>query len=179
MTLHLMIDLETLGTGPDCVILQIAAVPFDLAGLRPKLHDFFLPRLDIDEQLKLGRKIEDGTLRWWATGHADKFGVIMSTRVTKTFYEALSELCAYIKRMNPDCIWSHGATFDIPILTHAFYQSGLEWPCKYNCFRDTRTLLWMKDISSFADLPETNENSHNALADANYQARCVSLLLGS
>lgn len=176
MTLHLMIDLETLGAGPDCVILQIAAVPFKEVGMLPAVDNFYIPSLSIAEQINLGRKLEDDTLRWWMSTDPEKLCVILNTKQC-CFVDALADFENYIHKLDPAFIWSHGATFDIPILTHAFKQFGLRWPVGYDCFRDTRTLLWMKKVRSFRDLPYTNCDPHDALGDAIYQAYCVQHLL--
>ena len=65
MTTHVMIDLETLGTTPDAVILSIGGVKFDPNGDR--IFDEFIYKLDIDEQQQRGRTTNEDTMSWWAT----------------------------------------------------------------------------------------------------------------
>ena len=53
MTTHAMIDLETLGTGPDCVVLTIGGVKFNPNDISEPWEEFYY-RFDVDEQLEKG-----------------------------------------------------------------------------------------------------------------------------
>ena len=64
MTTHAMIDIETLATSLEAVILSVGGVKFDPTQMKnPFLIDM---KLDIDEQTALSRDIDDGTMEWWA-----------------------------------------------------------------------------------------------------------------
>ena len=65
MTTHAMIDLETLGTGPDCVVLTIGGVKFNPNEVSNTYQEFYY-RFDVDEQLAKGRTTLQSTLDWWA-----------------------------------------------------------------------------------------------------------------
>jgi len=60
----LMIDIETVGTGPEACILTIAAQSFNPLGTG-YYPQYFYARIDPDSQP--GRNIEQGTIDWWAT----------------------------------------------------------------------------------------------------------------
>ena len=60
----LMIDIETVGTGPEACILTIAAQTFDPLGTGYHTQQFYA-RIDPDSQPD--RNIEQGTIEWWAT----------------------------------------------------------------------------------------------------------------
>ena len=65
MSTSVMLDLETLGTRPDCVILTLGAIKFDPFSEKepgPGIHF----RLDIEDQLAKGRTVDDSTIEWWA-----------------------------------------------------------------------------------------------------------------
>ena len=65
MTTHAMIDIETLGTEPDCVVLSVGAVKFDpYTSTEP--HAKTLWRPEIDAQTEVDRSVLDSTLEWWA-----------------------------------------------------------------------------------------------------------------
>ena len=65
MSTHAMIDIETLATTPEAVVLSVGGVKFNpYTNEEPHAHLEF--RLDIDEQTALGRDIDEGTLQWWA-----------------------------------------------------------------------------------------------------------------
>ena len=48
MTTHAMIDLETLGTAPDCAVLTIGAIKFDPNIAKPAWDEFYY-RFDVDD----------------------------------------------------------------------------------------------------------------------------------
>ena len=61
----IMIDIESLDTGPDCVILTIGAVLFDPKGVG--IIEQLELRPTIEDQTELyNRTINDDTLRWWS-----------------------------------------------------------------------------------------------------------------
>ena len=65
MTTHAMIDIETLATSPEAVILSVGGVKFD-PYTNEEPHSFIDMKLDIDEQTALSRDIDNGTMEWWA-----------------------------------------------------------------------------------------------------------------
>ena len=65
MTTHATIDIETLGATPDTVVLTIGGIKFDPMA-DDGLHSQFYYRLDADEQLEMGRSVDDRQhLEWW------------------------------------------------------------------------------------------------------------------
>ena len=61
-----MIDIESLDTTPDCVILTIGAVLFDPKG--QGIIDKIELRPTIEDQTEIhNRSINEDTLRWWST----------------------------------------------------------------------------------------------------------------
>ena len=64
MATHGMIDLETLGVDPECVILTIGAIKFNPFNSIEPNNGLYL-RCDVDEQTSLGRTVDDNTLAWW------------------------------------------------------------------------------------------------------------------
>jgi hypothetical protein len=59
----LMIDIETLGQEPGCVITSISAVQFDLT--TGKIDKEFHENISINSCLKKGLVIESETFIWW------------------------------------------------------------------------------------------------------------------
>ena len=64
MAVHAMIDLETLGTKPDCTIISIGAIKFNPYTDNEPYGGLYY-KADIDEQSTLGRSVDDATLEWW------------------------------------------------------------------------------------------------------------------
>lgn len=155
---HIMIDLETLGTKPGCVVLSIGAVAFDpYAGACGRE---FYRKLDWRNSTM---RIETGTLAWWLdqdpTARAEAFGgsePYLGCAVTfKQFWE----------EEDAECLWCHGATFDAPIWEAAV---GIV-PWSFAQIRDTRTVYDMAEV-----WPDREVGMHHhALDDARNQAVAV------
>ena len=65
MAIHSMIDLETLGTQPDSVIISLGIIKFDPYTDAEPYEGNYL-KLDIEEQNTLGRQVDEDTLAWWS-----------------------------------------------------------------------------------------------------------------
>ena len=63
--MDVMLDIETLATPPDSVILTLGAVRFDPKDADGDIKGSFYKRLDVDEQLKMGRRVDEETVAWW------------------------------------------------------------------------------------------------------------------
>jgi len=159
--MEVMLDLETLSTRANATILVIAAVKFDRAVTLPDLKntDKFYAKITIDSCKAIGLHVDPKTQQWWdeqdpkirqeAFGEPREDLKTVLVRFSKWFGDSRT-------------IWSHGATFDIPILAEAYLLCGLEPPWKFWTARDTRTLFELAKIKS-EDLPK--DNLHHALYD--------------
>ncbi len=137
---NVMIDLETLGTGSDAMILSVAAVEFNPDNGATK--ETFYSKVDIDSYKPYtGCFTMDGaTLTWWMTTapEAARREAFLGERLPlKT---VLENLAAWINARGNVKPWSHGSCFDIPILSHSFKILGMDTPWKFWDIRDTRTL---------------------------------------
>jgi hypothetical protein len=140
MSHDIMIDLETLGTTPDAVILSIGAVRFDLhAGLIFDAHedDLFYRAVRIDSQPD--RKISGDTIAWWMAQTKEAQTVFTEPR--GELFAALVDLHHWIDATPSTApqVCSNGADFDLPILNHAFGQNTL--PLPWNPTPDAATAL--------------------------------------
>lgn len=162
---HVMVDLETLGTTADAVILSIGAVRFDLDS--DEIDDAgFYASVSIDSNLEYKRRVQEDTLIWWLGQSAAAQKVFHEPK--DTLPSSLVGLSDWIDTDNY-FVWSNGADFDLPMLAHAFTQMSMEIPWKFwnsRCLRTYRALPGAKDVS----VPRLGTH-HNALQDAIYQAR--------
>lgn len=160
---HVMLDLETLGTTADAVILSIGAVKFDLDS--DKMDDEgFYASVSIDSNLDARRRIDESTLVWWM-GQSKEAQTVF-TEPKQTLDGALGALADWFGH-NKRYVWSNGASFDIPMLEHAYRGFGWEAPWMFynsRCVRTYRSL-------PAADRVTKPVNDHNALRDAINQAR--------
>lgn len=162
----LMIDLETMDTTATCVIISIGAVPFDLE--RGKiLGDGFYCVLDVNKQPE--RSVSESTMAWWAKQSAEARAVFDAPNQL-TLLEGLMGLKNFIGVHQPR-VWSNGANFDQPILSHAFAQNEMRDPWPYWGSRCVRTYAALPGAERAEKVKPTL--AHNALADAKAQAQWV------
>jgi hypothetical protein len=168
---HIMIDLETLGTGVDAVFIAIGAVYFDPD--TGELGDEFYENIDWQSSLDAGRKIDADTVKWWFAQSDEARNAILRDggfllRVLSTF----DHFCG-----NYPMVWGNGSSFDISMLEHAYREAKIEAPWKFWNVRDVRTIkdLGMKKINKSIFI-HAEGTAHNALDDAKHQARYVSVL---
>ena len=164
MTLHAMIDLETLHTTPRAAVLTVGGVKFDPHN-DSEPHSEFYYRLDFDSQ---DRDISEDTLAWWSRQdpkvQEEAFAEDNRTKVID-FLHSLPKWMVGV-----DVLWGHGYGFDITIIETLLREKGHNKPWNFWNVRDSRTLfqLMPKDPRK-----ELNFAAHNALEDCRAQARCV------
>lgn len=76
------------------------------------------------------------------------------------------------------CIWGNGANFDNTILRRSYERQGIPCPWRYYNDRDVRTIVELGkaiDFDARTAIPFEGER-HNALDDARYQAKYVSVI---
>ena len=164
--IHAMIDLETLSTNPNAVILTVGGVKFDpLTQMKPYEEMYF--RVDVNTQTELGRDVMQDTVDWW------------SKQPKEISDEAFSDdnrigLQDMIKKINKfsvgvDVFWCQGPLFDYAILQDIYKQLGHPVPWQYWQIRDSRTLFSLVP----RDVNEKRQGLHNALEDCFFQANKV------
>jgi hypothetical protein len=164
--IHAMIDLETLSTNPDAVILTVGGVKFD-PYTQMKPYDELYFRVDVDSQTAMGRDVMQETMDWWAQ------------QPKEISEEALGDndrinLDDMIKKINKfsvgvDVFWCQGPLFDYAILQNIYRQMETPIPWQYWQIRDSRTLFSLVP----KDYNEQRTGLHNALQDCIFQAKKV------
>lgn len=160
---NVMLDLETLGTNPGCVILSIGAVLFG----NGSLHEEFYIRISLKSAQEYGLTIDADTLQWWTRQPHEVFTEAMAGG--NSLDAALFEFRKWIENLHlpPNwTIWSNGSSFDAPVLEAAFRKLRMQPPWTHvreRCFRTLRAL----DPSEPKVEPAIK---HHALEDAKAQA---------
>ena len=91
MATDVMIDIESLDTSPDCVILTIGAVLFDPCG--HGIIDKIEIRPTIEDQTEIyNRSINDATMEWWGKQSPEAIEEAMGDRDRVSFEEAMNQL---------------------------------------------------------------------------------------
>jgi hypothetical protein len=163
MAADIMIDIESLETTPDCVILTIGAVRFDPRGegVVEKLE----LRPTIDDQTEIyNRRINDDTIKWWSTQHPDALEEALGDRGREPFKECMEKLSKFC--WNRRAVWSNGATFDCIVMENAWRQLDMPIPWPYWSVRDTRTLY---EVTGVNLRDGGHKTSHKAVEDAERQ----------
>lgn len=168
MSKHISIDVESLATSPDAILLSIGAVYFDTNGL----YDTFYSVLDIGAD-QVGRRTCDSTLKWWEEQSEEAREALMTEQRERVLF-ALGRLHEFIHTHDHEGIWALGSHFDIAALEHLHLQKGVPIPWHYQTPRDMRTLraLFLKQFPS-SQLVVRTGTPHNALDDAVNQARAI------
>ena len=186
-----MIDIETLGTSQDSVILQIGAVGFAAAGMDPG----FYADVTVQDQIAMGRKVDPFTLGWWLdrTSTEARLSVFERRDVDlNSLRVCLEGLNAYIKaylindthnNTKNDKLWANSPSFDLAIIRNAMEMCEINPAWQYWHEADVRTLKVIDGITKNIEIkkiPMMRENSiaHNALDDAKNQALYVTDFLG-
>lgn len=167
---RIMIDLETMGTGPDAAIVSIGAVRFDTNG--PTDKGLGIP-VDLQSCITHGLTIDASTVQWWLR-QSDEARKGVTRLFTETLDCTLTALSEYIAAKDGDLeIWGNGADFDNVILASAYRACRLETPWTFWQNRCYRTL---KNLAPQIKMERTGTH-HNALDDAISQARHAARIL--
>jgi hypothetical protein len=137
----IMVDLETLSTSPNAVVLTIAGIRFNFSRdyrsvQSPYNMDFFYCRVDPDSQPN--RHIDEETVAWWANQEEDVKIEAFSPEDRLSLEDAMTAFNYWAA--GGDRYWANGAAFDFPILDTCNAQLGFASPWKYWQALDARTV---------------------------------------
>lgn len=163
------VDLETLGTTPDSVILTVGAVKFKPNKIG-EIYDKFYVKLDIDFQMEqLGRVVNDDTLDWWSKQNpaVREDALSESDRIScEEFVREFNRYCVGV-----DGFWAQGAAFDFILLEDLYRNMGEPFPINYYQLRDSRTLFKFFNYDPRKQINSSQRKAHhNALDDAESQS---------
>ena len=177
---HVMIDIETLSSHPDAALLSIGAVrcnaDWDFSPNQP-FREFYV-NVSLQSCLDHGLKIEGRTFYWWLAQHphAQKALADPTPDSLPVALLKLTSWLAWDDHKTEEYVWSHGNTFDQPILHFAYKQLGQDIPWHYRKSRDTRTLFWLVD-EFMGKVKVKRSEKHHALTDAYRQMKHVALAM--
>lgn len=163
---HVMVDLETLGNTPGCVILSLGAVEFD----PDKLEKGRTLHLIVNQQtcLKKGLKTNQDTIDWWSKQSDEAKTTLRKSESEKlgednvSIDSALIAFKLFLQPCGDAHIWGNGSDFDNAIMACAYEACGIPLPWKFWNNRCYRTI---KSIAPHVKMSRTG-TFHNALDDA-------------
>ncbi len=175
--MHVMIDLETLGTRPDGAILQIGAVLFEA-----KSGGRLLNGKGFNEYVLLqdgNGTIDHDTVRFWL---GEKSAPRMSAGMQRAMNlnATLKDVLQRFNRWPHDTcdigwegiegVWALPSNFDLSVLKSAYHRLGLEPPWHRSRTRCAKTLF---ELVGYPDIDWTGLTHHDAMDDAIGQAMGV------
>jgi len=171
MVVDVMVDLETMSTRGDAAFVSIGAVAFDPDGSSvPKDgKKVFHRNVDLQSCIDLGLRVSGDTVMWWLSRPDVARQSLMDpppvpvTDVLTAFTEWYSSVTRY-----GSCVWSHGATFDVPLISECYERLGLKAPWKFWDVNDTRTVF--RRVGMKLPRADDRADGHTALFDAITQA---------
>lgn len=162
---NIMLDLETMGQGPNAAIIAIGAVEFDI--ISHSLGKEFYAVVDLESSIKCKGVVDGNTVLWWMkqSDEARKAFLQKGIELPTALFDFSMWLMTASER-SKICMWGNGATFDNVILASAYRNCNLELPWMYygdRCYRTIKNLnpdIKMERVGTY----------HNALDDAKSQA---------
>jgi len=166
-----MLDIETLGTRPGCVILSIGACEFNQDGIKNSYYDLICPESSVD----WGLTIEPRTTLWWLEQNEEARKLLTQGKKTPLDIVLRDFIGAF--KWKGKQVWCNGANFDFPILKAGLDAVGLREPWEYWSTMDYRTLKNLVPREVFDAMKVEATVKHDALADAISQAETAIKLL--
>jgi len=165
MTERVMVDIETLGRSPGCVICSVGAAKFDSR----EVGETFEASIDITSCQDFGLEIDAETLEWWLTQSEE-------ARAQLVGGDGLADVLADLNRFigDADELWANSPSFDLAILEAAFESCGVSAPWEFYEARDFRTV---KNLGISHGI-EQEGIEHDAVDDAVHQATIAATVLG-
>lgn len=167
-----MLDLETMGTGPNAAIIAIGAVEFDVKS--GELGREFYNTVSLQSAVESGGAIDASTVIWWMDQSDAARAEFKRTGIHIT--DALVNFSTWLGGCGLTSsrrVWGNGAAFDNVILASAYRASGFDVPWEFwndRCYRTIRAILPPMPI-------ERGGTHHRAVDDARTQARHLIQLL--
>lgn len=164
--LDVMIDLETMDSGPNAAIVAIGTVEFDTKTC--ELGERFYKVVNLASAVEAGGVLNPNTIMWWMRQSEEARAVFKDDGEPVT--EVLAQFTAWLEQRGPlkDIrIWGNGASFDNVILASAYKRLGQAVPWVFwndRCYRTIKSLNWRIKM-------QRSGTHHNALDDAESQAR--------
>lgn len=172
----IMFDLETLGRKPGCVVTSIGAVKF---GFSKGITDRFKINISVDDSVKnYGLKLDKDTIKWWEGQPKEARDSWLHNPEPVQLNYAVDQFINWMGYDKSRLIYSHGASFDIPIITELFSVLGLEKPWHYRQEMDSRTIFNMLGYVNSDNREKSELVYHDSQADAEAQALALINLFG-
>jgi hypothetical protein len=162
---HVMVDIETMGTGVNSVILQVSfeAFNFLLDGREITELDFSTTIYPcLSEQVESGRSVDSDTVKWWISKNPEFFTILLKKCSNPSYYDSVEEVSEIFSSFNDSgyVMWARSPEFDIQMLENL---TGVKY--NYRNKMDVRTIEKL-----FGGRPKA---AHDAELDCRFQIEYV------
>lgn len=177
---HLMVDLETMGSGPDAPVVSIGAVFFEPSSGNTGAE--FYQVVSLESSMSFGMKPDASTIQWWLKQSSEARSAILVDEAMglRETLELLADFIAENAANGSHTVqlWGNGCSFDNVILRRAYALTETPFAVPFWNDRDVRTMVELGKsvgINPRFDIPFEGD-MHNALSDARHQVKYVSAI---
>lgn len=164
-TQHFMVDIETLGRGPDAPVLSVGVVAFQ-PGVG--IQDEWLWVLDTKDQTQ--RRIDFDTTLWWLRQKPEAQQHWVNPEKRYSTIDCLQAMRPIFSAFGSEVMfWAYSPSFDQIALEGLYNEFKLSIPWKYNQWNDVRTI---RNFTKDQSRPE-GYYGHNPLIDCKVQIELV------
>lgn len=163
---NIMLDIETLSTKPNAVIMQIAAVKFEFGS--DKIEKFEV-NCNIKSSIDLGLHVDPKTVDWWKSKPPEQLVTI--SKNSQPIFDCIQQFSEFVGNPNDMVLWSNGNNFDFPIIESTCDMLGIRVPWNYWNLRDARTVYAVFGLD-FKTYPRVG-TYHNAIDDCLTQIKAL------
>lgn len=169
--LHLMLDVETMCTGPHAAVVAIGARLFSLTNGVGKGFEVFI---DPASAIQYGETCRE-TLEWWAKQPA--YDLVFSGKVQSP--DAMHRFITFVQEWQPQTVWANSPSFDCTIMRNLGKATQLKFPFHYRDERDFRTMKALAvDLGVDLEGCWAGLTAHSPCDDATAQAMAIHRVLG-
>ena len=160
--MNIMLDLETMGNGPNSAIIAIGAVAFDSFGVTHKYYR----QVSLASSVSIGLDCDPSTIMWWMQQSDEARSAFKDNEKSMHICGAFVEFTSWFNESEGKEVWGNGAASDNVILSNAYRKNQIDPPWKFwndRCYRTIKNLypdVQFERVGIF----------HNAVDDAESQA---------
>lgn len=171
----IMLDLETVGQGPDAAIIAIGACNILPGG---ESNAKFYHVVDLQSSVDNGGKIDASTLQWWMQQSEQARSIFKDQgNHIKDSLQQFASFLDLVSNGQPKTVkvWGNGSDFDNVILTETYKRAGIPLPWSWWNNRCYRTMK--NTFQHLVPTPARPTFAHHALNDAAHQAKHLAMIL--
>ncbi len=163
-----MVDLETMATGPNAAVIQVGFVPFN-SRTGEVSEDVFAADVDLHSSILMGGDVDAETIAFWR----DQGGLKRGAQPSLSMMTCLRRLSKWFEKF-PEVkrVWAQGPSFDVAILDGYYRRAKIPAPWAYNSARDTRTAYDLAKELGWSK-PAGTEADHSSIEDCQRQIVCL------